>query len=228
MKRLRDLILIFFSRPVVFVLKNPSFEANLVLSTLNPDVDSQSDISEPVKPNAKKKTVQKRAPRKNTKTAARAGPNSTIKSKNITKNQAPNVKLNASQNNREEEDRISLNSSVNGCSVQEMHLDANDTSYAPNIRLSGNGPGTRTPTSSSAAAKNKSVPNIFAPIPKRKSNPGGSHEKTDDDVIPCSPPRPPSKKARLIFQKCFKTTFDPRMLPGHDQVLAEDSDEEGK
>ena len=212
------------SRPVVFVLKNPSFEANLVLSTLNPDVDSQSDISEPVKPNIKKKPVQKRAPRKNTKTAARSAPNSTIKSKTIAKNPMPDARLNASQNKNEEEEKISVNTSIN-----ELHLDENHMRYTANLRLSGAGSEISTPTSSGVAAKNKSiVPNIFAPMSKRKSNPGESNQRTDDDFILCSPTKPPSKKARLIFQKCFKSTFDPRMLPGHDQVMAEDSDEERK
>lgn len=48
----------------------------------------------------------------------------------------------------------------------------------------------------------------------------------DDDFVPNSPPRQTSsKKARLVFKKCFQNTFDPRMLPGHDRVLAKDSDE---
>lgn len=48
----------------------------------------------------------------------------------------------------------------------------------------------------------------------------------DEDTVPNSPPPPVSKKARLVFRKCFQATFDPRMLPGHDKILAKDSDSE--
>ena len=214
---------------MVFVLKNPSFEANLVLSTLNPDIDSQSDISELTKPNAKRKAVPKRAPKKSIKTATRPAPNSTVKSIKNINSRTPEIRIDASQNRSQKEyDKISSNTSVNNCSIQELHLDENHMRYTPNIRLSSIDSGLNTPESSNAAAKSRIVKNVFSSLTKRKSNPGESSERNEEDLIPCSPPRQPSKKARLIFQKCFKSTFDPRMLPGHDQVLAEDSDEETK
>lgn len=79
----------------------------------------------------------------------------------------------------------------------------------------------------------KLINSIFSNITKRKSSNNKSdrenslnNDKPDllDNEVPNSPP-PPSKKARLIFQKCFQTTFDPTTLPGYNTILAEDSDE---
>ncbi|OAD53772.1 Cell cycle checkpoint control protein RAD9A [Eufriesea mexicana] len=74
---------------------------------------------------------------------------------------------------------------------------------------------------------------VFSNITKRKSSSNKTdrekslnNDKSDlleDEIVNSSPP--PIKKARLIFQKCFQTTFDPNTLPGYDKILAEDSDE---
>ena len=37
---------------------------------------------------------------------------------------------------------------------------------------------------------------------------------------------PPSKRARYFFKKCFEATFNPSSVPGSDNILAPDSDEE--
>lgn len=47
-------------------------------------------------------------------------------------------------------------------------------------------------------------------------------EKEDSDSVPSSPP---AKKGRFFFRRCFEATFNPDTLPGHDIILAEDSDE---
>ena len=44
--------------------------------------------------------------------------------------------------------------------------------------------------------------------------------------MPGTPPPPLSKKARYIFKRCFEVTFNSQMIPGYDEVLAEDSDDE--
>ena len=48
-------------------------------------------------------------------------------------------------------------------------------------------------------------------------------EDEDSDTIASSPP---AKKSRFFFRRCFEATFDPDTLPGHNVILAEDSDEE--
>lgn len=51
-------------------------------------------------------------------------------------------------------------------------------------------------------------------------------EDEDEDLVQNSPPRSNLNPAHHIFRKCFQTTFDPSTLPGHDTILAEDSDDE--
>ncbi|KAJ4445348.1 hypothetical protein ANN_07153 [Periplaneta americana] len=58
------------------------------------------------------------------------------------------------------------------------------------------------------------------------SNQDNGEHSPEEDTVPGTPPPPPSKKIRYIFQRCFEPTFDSEMLPGYDEVLAEDSDEE--
>lgn len=48
----------------------------------------------------------------------------------------------------------------------------------------------------------------------------------EEDTVPGTPPPPLSKKARYIFKRCFEATFNSQMIPGFDEVLAEDSDDE--
>ena len=48
----------------------------------------------------------------------------------------------------------------------------------------------------------------------------------EEDAVPGTPPPPLSKKARYIFKRCFEATFNSQMIPGYDEVLAEDSDDE--
>lgn len=48
----------------------------------------------------------------------------------------------------------------------------------------------------------------------------------EEDAVPGTPPPPLSKKARFVFKRCFEATFNSQMIPGYDEVLAEDSDDE--
>lgn len=204
----------------MFVLKNPSFEANLVLSTLHPDTESQSIPTPKVNSTLKKKAPPKRAPSKTSKSVSKAS-----KTKATNEKSYQTSRRTSQSKNTTEEDLMSM-SSVSLISEPENHVNrllqtkdkARETKNIPS-------PAPSTP-STVVMRTNSALQTLFPPIPRRKSNPGGSNQRNDDEIVPCSPPRQPSKKARLIFQKCFKATFDPRMLPGHDKVLAEDSDEE--
>lgn len=200
----------------MFVLKNPSFEANLVLATLNPEMENHSSVNAGLK----KKTVPKKAPSRNSKTVSRPSKaKSTVKNHQTSKRPSNNQK-------KAEEDRFSIGAA--SMSVQDINLSENNVIQSPPTKVNTCESTVVDSSSSSSVIKktNSALQNLFPPIPRKKSNPGGSNQRNDDEIIPCSPPRRPSKKARLIFQKCFKATFDPRMLPGHDEVLAEDSDEE--
>ncbi|XP_051158632.1 cell cycle checkpoint control protein RAD9A [Leptopilina boulardi] len=203
-------------RPVVFVLKNPSFEANLVLSTLNPEVENQTLPSPSVNVGLKKKTTTKRSSNKTSKTVSKSS-----KSKNSIKNNQT-TKSSSHNKNTLEEERISMNS------VQQDIFGENHVRQSTQMKINSRESLIDSSSSSNSIVKrtNSALQTLFPPISRRKSNPGGSNQRNDDDIIPCSPPRQPSKKARLIFQKCFKATYDPRMMLDHEEVLAKDSDEE--
>lgn len=49
-------------------------------------------------------------------------------------------------------------------------------------------------------------------------------EAEEEDAIPSTPPAKRAKK--FIFRRCFESTFNPEDVPGHDKVLAEDSDDD--
>lgn len=124
---------------------------------------------------------------------------------------------------------VSANNSINGVRETNLHMpeqscsvtfNSTSTSLAINRKIS--------------EGQKKLVNSVFSSITKRKStNDEEDHEeeeRTDctnlEESIPQSPPqRQVTKRARLVFQKCFQNTFDPRMLPGHDTILVEDSDE---
>lgn len=70
------------------------------------------------------------------------------------------------------------------------------------------------------------TPKIFSLARRSRQSFDADNNNADnfDDVVPDSPP--PAKKAKIIFRKCLQETFDPRFLPGHDELLADDSDDE--
>jgi hypothetical protein len=61
---------------------------------------------------------------------------------------------------------------------------------------------------------------------KENSTAQDGENSADQDAVPGTPSPPPSKRARYIFKRCFQDTFSSQMLPGYDEVLAEDSDDE--
>lgn len=204
----------------MFVLKSPTFEANLVLSTLNLDVDTQSETTitgKVTKPTRKRATVKrstKRSSKSSNKTDNTSFSNTTIISK---QKESSHIKIRKEMRN-------------NDTRVQSKEHNQNE------IITDANTPSTNDIITRPSVSNNekKLVHNVFSNILKRKSGEGCTKnldnvagEKDNDDLentVPKSP-SPPSKKARFIFRKCFQTTFDPRMLPGHDTILVEDSDE---
>lgn len=56
----------------------------------------------------------------------------------------------------------------------------------------------------------------------RNNHKAPQEEEEDSDTVPASPP---AKKSRFYFRRCFEATFNPDTLPGHNVILAEDSDE---
>ncbi|KAK2581670.1 hypothetical protein KPH14_002166 [Odynerus spinipes] len=183
-------------RPVVFVLKHPTFEANLLLSTLNPDMDSQSEVT------VNNKTIKHTQKKRMARGPKKRSVNTSSTAKNIS----------SSSKTVKDSSRRLLEESF-----KKKIVNTNDVS-------------SNTHTSSS---ENRVTCNIFSNVLKRKSNEDHTKDLNDattndndlENDVPRSP-SPPTKKARLIFKKCFQTTFDPRMLPGHDTILAEDSDED--
>ena len=55
------------------------------------------------------------------------------------------------------------------------------------------------------------------------SRPETPEHNYDSDELPSTPP---SKKAKFFFKRCFDSTFNPDTVPGYNNILAEDSDED--
>ncbi|XP_045134588.1 cell cycle checkpoint control protein RAD9A-like isoform X2 [Portunus trituberculatus] len=56
----------------------------------------------------------------------------------------------------------------------------------------------------------------------RNNHKTAQEEEEDSDTVPSSPP---AKRSKFFFRRCFEATFNPDTLPGHNIILAEDSDE---
>lgn len=186
-------------RPVVFITKSSSIECNLVLATLNPvsDTASQSTIS--TRPNIPKKAPVKRLTKAkgNIKSLSKKSFNDTNK-------------INTNSTNSTEV--------VNSESVGRIS-DIPDTSFENNKKNTPNSLRNGTPFSTSRIDINSKLKMNSSSLLKRKP------EDDNEDLVQNSPPRKQSKRAKHIFQKCFQTTFDPRSLPGYNDVEVEDSGE---
>ncbi|KAI4495642.1 hypothetical protein M0802_008477 [Mischocyttarus mexicanus] len=218
--KLQRLMFKTLSLPAVFVIKNSTFETNLVLSTLNPDVDSQSEttVTGKAAKSVRRKATVKRSTKRSSKSSSK--------------------KNNTSISNRT--NRYALSPQKETSCIEIMRNDDNhayskehnQSEVTANVNVSTMRNVYSKPSVSSD--EKKSVCGVFSNILKRKSNEGGTIDldsvgkKSDDNDFENSVPKspsPPSKKARFIFKKCFQTTFNLSMLPGHDIILAEDSDE---
>ncbi|XP_014215016.1 cell cycle checkpoint control protein RAD9A [Copidosoma floridanum] len=196
-------------KPVVFVCKSSSLETNLVLATLNPDTDSASQSTVSTRRNPVPKKAPKKAPAK-----AKQGIKSLSK-KSFDASRVNNNSLNTSEvRNTESVGRIS---------------DVTDSPSQRNGKDSGSSSKTCTPVprNTNTEGSEKTVKDAFAFL-KRKSEETAQNpnDKDEDDFVRNSPPRQLSKKAKMIFKKCFQSTFDPKMIPGYNQVEVEDSEEE--
>ncbi|CAD6227613.1 GSCOCG00001291001-RA-CDS [Cotesia congregata] len=221
-------------RPVVFILKDISFEANLVLSTINPDLGNSglSDASIHNRRQAVKKrgalqrgtksSKTKEKPAKKSKVSSVAG-SSMIQSVNtdnspMTKGKkVPTIAEKAVKSPRTSNDSDRTVPVSDGSGRRRSSLIAETLSEQST-------PSGRTLSGASSAS-------IFTPAGKRRTSGNDGNYFDDqpmeqDDIVPSSPPPRSSKKARMIFKKCLQATFDPTSLPGHDLVLAKDSDEE--
>lgn len=180
-------------------MKNALYEATLVQSTLNPDTDSQSENSMPSATEAmlKRKAALNSKKRQLKRTTK---PSATKKPKKAPGSVSKVLNESASRLLRNVTGTEPETPKCIGRSRRVgQHLDSDEISSAH---------------STSRAEVDESTSN--------------SHSAMDvddqEDQIPDSPKR--SNKARIIFQKCFQTTFHPDQLPGHDEILAEDSDDE--
>ncbi|XP_012220817.1 cell cycle checkpoint control protein RAD9A [Linepithema humile] len=228
-------------RPILFTLKNQCFEANLLLSTLIPDSDSQTDTSVVSRP---MQSIRKR------NASSRSTSSRVNKSTRRTKKSAVAVNSvvdNATQNRSvRSEEKDQADKTFSGVGNDSMRIDSAEASTSRNNARERNmskpeqsRPSNPASTTSSLSGrsiskeKRKLVNTVFSSITKRKSTSDDENHKEEEEEdanlegsVPCSPPpRQIAKKAKLVFQKCFQATFDPRMLSGHDIILVEDSDE---
>lgn len=107
----------------------------------------------------------------------------------------------------------SIRAFLNNSSVRKVS--ATQTSAASNGDISRY-ESTQVPRTSTCDLEQGPVPNFSE---------GLDDVLEDTRVLPLSE-TPPSKRARFFFKKCFEKTIDLRSLPGSDNVLAPDSDEE--
>ncbi|XP_024942760.1 cell cycle checkpoint control protein RAD9A isoform X2 [Cephus cinctus] len=220
-------------RPVIFTIETTSFEANVVLSTLNPDVTSAIDKSAGGKreQSLQKKAANKKSFKKSANTVNRRTiNNSKISTK--TGNATSNIQSASIKDNHDvsliNTDSNTLVNMGNGHSENDHVMQNNSERITREVFNYNEKPSTSKSILHRESIDSRNLINsVFSNMPKRKTcneRVDVSDTSDDEDTVPNSPP--PAKKARSIFQKCFQKTFDPKiMLPGHDRILAEDSDE---
>ncbi|KAK0179681.1 hypothetical protein PV327_005412 [Microctonus hyperodae] len=247
---------IFFElagRPIVFVLRNPGFEANLVLSTLNPEpLDVPDTTIQDRREALKKRNVRQRTATKQLKSRKKINNKSTASAitnaaNSILRPGRHNVKTNMKnpQPTREvpqESDANSLIPLVRSTSINNQDKDismnaqqASTSNLVAQLPKSCTNFVAETPSSFGSTQclhifTSESDTSMFSsPSSRRRIHEMAENNSLytgDEETVPDSPPPPVSKKAKLMFRKCFQATFDPRMLPGHDKILMGDSDSE--
>ncbi|XP_012061347.1 PREDICTED: cell cycle checkpoint control protein RAD9A [Atta cephalotes] len=224
-------------RPILFTVKSPAFETNMLLSTLSPDCDSQSDtsiVSRQVQSIRKKNASRSTSNRVNKISSSRIKKSIKPTVSDVSKNTLVKEKIQSDKTHNENKNasvsivNANANNSINA-HEKNSHMPVQNC-YSVACSLAS--------TSSAISRKisenqRKLVNSVFSSITKRKSSDDKVNQKEKEDTIVCfdldnvpqSPPRKVAKRAKIVFQKCFQNTFDPRMLPGHDTILVEDSDE---
>ncbi|KAM0725546.1 Cell cycle checkpoint control protein RAD9A [Formica fusca] len=224
-------------RPMLLTLKNQGFEANLLLSTLSPDSDSQSDsstVNRQVQP-VRKKSVSSRSISKRINKS----------SNQIKKSILPaDLTVNNTFKNKPKKMTNQMDKTLTQTSVNIVSEANNSINSAQERNLKQNR-SLLNPVDATSSVISKKIPDdqrklvnsVFSNIAKRKSASDEEDCKLQEQIsgkcidleesVPHSPPplRQAAKRAKLVFQKCFQNTFDPRMIPGHDIILVEDSDE---
>lgn len=220
----------------MFTLKNQAFEANLLLSTLSPDCDSQSDSSVVSR---QMQSVRRRNARisrgvnrsSNRKKPVKSEDNDMFKNRPTEERNRSDKTLNQNRNTSMNIISAKAYNSANGVREKNVHIPEQSRSALSPASISS---ATNRKTSED---QRKLVNSVFSSITKRKSTNDEEdlNDKSEEVAVDCieleeSVPRSPpqrqvAKRAKIVFQKCFQNTFDPRMLPGHDTILAEDSDE---
>ncbi|XP_076674271.1 cell cycle checkpoint control protein Rad9 isoform X1 [Andrena cerasifolii] len=229
-------------KPVIFALKNPAFEANLVLSTLNSDADSQTETTliGTNEKTTKRRVGGKRISKKPSRSISKANKKSATINKTLGNTNSENThpaltekmketNLNSSKekaNSLRDVPSRSLRDDPNKNEVSVLPVERDTREESPNYPSSSRD---LTSKLSETSTNRKKIANsVFSSITKRKSskNETDREQNLDNDNFDAVPNSPPAKKrARLVFQKCFQRTFDPKTLPGYDIILAEDSDE---
>ncbi|XP_072745710.1 cell cycle checkpoint control protein RAD9A [Anoplolepis gracilipes] len=223
-------------RPMLLTLKNQGFEANLLLSTLSPDNQSDSStISKQVQPIRRKSVSLKNISKCVNKSSTQ------IKKSTFPAELGNNTFKDSSKKKMNQMDKT-LNQTT---SINIISAETNNSINNARERNLKQSRLLLNPVSATSSMTNKKIPNdqrklvnsVFSNIVKRKSASDEEDCKLQEQTtekyidleesVPRSPPplRQAAKRAKLVFQKCFQNTFDPRMLPGHDIILVEDSDE---
>lgn len=209
---------------------------NLVLATLSPDNNVQSDISfvSSHVPSVRKGSSKR-------KSSSKCNIKSTSRAKKCAVPANPPISNTFQKRNTEEtnqknrtHDRVENNiPAIVKTPVHDVLENQVEPERSRLFTISPVSTTTSTTCKRISESHRRLVKSVFSSITKRKST-NDSEDPCEEQAVnvdfnesvSCSPPRPQmTKKARLVFQKCFQNTFDPRMLPGHDTILAEDSDE---
>ncbi|KAG5887078.1 hypothetical protein JTB14_018248 [Gonioctena quinquepunctata] len=180
-------------KPLTIVMKNPTFEVNFIIATLNPYNDAQSTMTSSSIP-AKITQLNKDTP------------NITTNDQQVLQNvdwddmKMENSELNtqSSKNKGKRRDfqKIVQNSKRNGSSNKTENNSSNDSCNRKG-----------------SLKKNK----IFE-LPTEDPS-----DEVSNEIIPRSPESPRTKKAKLVFGRCFESTFSRNNLG---EVLAPNSDSE--
>ncbi|XP_063984264.1 cell cycle checkpoint control protein RAD9A isoform X2 [Diachasmimorpha longicaudata] len=214
-------------KPAIFFMKSTTFEAHLVLSTLDPDNQYTPDTTiRDKRQMSKKRTLKAKKP------AVHKPRESSDRSVRTTE-AICNILTSVHRKRHKDSSYLSSRNQSDSTTIDEPQLISAIRSASIHSKGGNNtdeGSSALIPDSASSIQSSGStgkMPSLFSTASKRqvREPDRGSDDDDDHDTIPPSPP-PPTKKAKMIFRKCFESTFDPKMLPGHDTLLANDSDDE--
>ncbi|XP_071539191.1 cell cycle checkpoint control protein RAD9A isoform X2 [Panulirus ornatus] len=201
--------------PIIFTVDNsPMFEGTFVFATLSQKADSQISRSQ----STGKYTTQT-LPNQQGPESPSSSQTASVMNR-IRQSAEKGIRTDLSELQRSMqvdntpskiyEKRVSLSPAENSAAVENQTHKLNDRSapHSPSVQL------TNTVNNGNATKVNTIQQNL---------NVNGTVEVEEEDIVPGTPP---FKKARFLFRRCFESTFDPETIPGHDRILAEDSDDD--